>query len=201
MSNGIVRRPAVPPPVRIRRDVANLSSSDPIIVFYEKAIAEMQKGNKLEDPVSWRYQGAIHDYPINPNDASIDTRKPSDGGRSADPNALDTDKFPGDQDDFWGLCEHDSWFFLPWHRIYIHFFEKIVAKIVANMPGGPKDWALPYWNVSTSAATALLPEPFRIPADPVLNRLFVRQRSTRANTGLPFLDIDQQYETVASKQY
>ncbi len=62
MSNGgTLRRPAVPPPVRIRRDVNNLSANDPIITFYEKAIGQMQKGNKLDDPLSWRYQAAIHD--------------------------------------------------------------------------------------------------------------------------------------------
>jgi tyrosinase len=187
MSNGIVRRPAVPPPVRIRRDVANLSPSDPILVFYERAIAQMQAGNRLDLPLSWRYQAAIHDYPLDSNTGSIDVRPPP-AGRREDPNASATDRFPGDQDTFWGLCEHDSWFFLSWHRIYIHFFEKIVAKIVADMPFGPKDWALPYWNVTT---TPLLPQPFRIPADPAVNRLFVTQRSANANAGRPFNDLDR----------
>jgi len=186
MSNGIVRRPAVPPPVRIRRDVARLPPGDPIIVFYERAIAQMQQGNTLHQRLSWRYQAAIHDYPLAPNSADIDTRPPP--GRSQDPNASASDRFPGDQDTFWALCEHDSWFFLPWHRIYLHFFEKIVAKIVAGMRGGPKDWALPYWNVTT---TPLLPQPFRIPADPAVNHLFVSQRSARANGGRPFLDLDR----------
>src|SRR4029453_2282387 len=53
---------------------------------------------------------------------------------------------------------------------------------------GPKDWALPYWNVT---ATPLLPEPFRIPADKNKNHLFVPQRSSRANGGLPFHDVDR----------
>ena len=75
MSNGIVRRPAVPPPVRIRRDVAKLSSSDPILVFYEKAIAVMQQGNRLDLSSSWRYQGAVHDYPSDPNTGRIDERR------------------------------------------------------------------------------------------------------------------------------
>jgi len=188
MSNGIVRRPAVPPPVRVRRDVSKLTG-DPILVFYEKAIAQMQSGNILHLPQSWRYQAAIHDYPLNPIVGGIDTRAPKDGGRRADPNARDNDKFPGDQDTFWALCEHDSWFFLPWHRLYIHFFEKVVAKIIAAMPDGPKDWALPYWNVT---ATPLLPEPFRKPADSS-NHLFVPEpgRAKRVNNGDPFLDLDR----------
>ena len=118
----------------------------------------MQAGND-RPPAELALPAAIHDYPLNPIIGGIDVRPPP-AGRHADPNASATDTFPGDQDNFWGLCEHDSWFFLPWHRIYIHFFEKIVAKIVADMPFGPKDWALPYWNVTT---TPLLPRRFGFP--------------------------------------
>jgi tyrosinase len=166
--------------------VGKLPSSDRTLFFYEKAIAQMQTLG-LDKPLSWRYQGAIHDYPLDPNTGNIDVRPPP-AGRAADPNRSSSDKFPGDQDTFWALCEHDSWFFLSWHRIYLHFFEKTVAKIVANMPDGPKDWALPYWNVT---ATPLLPEPFRIPANSSLNHLFVSQRSTNANGGKAFLDLDR----------
>ncbi len=182
MSNGTTRRPAVPPPVRIRRDVSKLPSSDRTLEFYEKAIAHMQTLG-LDNPLSWRYQGAIHDYPQRAG--RIDkTLLPN---RPGDPNKLSKDTFPADADKFWAKCEHGAWFFLSWHRIYLHFFEKTIAKIVASILGGPKDWALPYWNVTS---TPLLPEPFRKPADPTVNHLFVTQRSTRANGGLPFLDIN-----------
>jgi tyrosinase len=188
MSNGIVRRPAVPPPVRIRRDVAKLSSSDPILVFYEKAIAVMQQGNRLDLSSSWRYQGAVHDYPSDPNTGRIDERPfPA---RTNDPNQATGDKFPSDANTFWATCEHGSWFFLSWHRMYLHFFEKIIMKIVANLPDGPKDWALPYWNVSTSDDSAKLPEPFRKP-DNITNHLFVRQRPDRINKGQDFLNVDR----------
>ena len=184
MSNGVQRRTAVPPPVRIRRDVANLSSSDRILEFYERAIARM-KLDGLDNPVSWRYQGAIHGYPSDSTGRGIDERKfPA---RTGDPNQSPSDKFPGDANTFWDQCEHGGWFFLSWHRMYIHFFEKIIMKIVANLLGGPKDWALPYWNVSTSQTSALLPEPFRKPAD-ITNNLFVHQRSKRINDGKAFLD-------------
>jgi len=42
-------------------------------------------------------------------------------------------------------CHHRSWFFLPWHRAYIHSFEKICAKLT-NFP----DFALPYWDWTKS---------------------------------------------------
>lgn len=66
MAGGIIRRPAVPPPVRIRQNINNLALNDPIVVFYSKAIGAMlNKVNKpLSDPLSWRYQAAIHDYPF-----------------------------------------------------------------------------------------------------------------------------------------
>jgi tyrosinase len=196
MSNGgVVRRPAVPPPVRIRRDVNNLTNTDPIVVLYDKAIGVMKSRNllpgiapannvnNLVDPTSWRYQGAIHDYatvPDPPRPDKIDVRPPPTG-RTGDPFASANDKFPGDQDKYWAQCQHANWFFLSWHRMYLHFFEKIIMNIVANEPGG-STWALPYWNYTTSP---LLPAPFRTPA--TFPNLFVPQRIKAANDGNSFL--------------
>jgi hypothetical protein len=42
-------------------------------------------------------------------------------------------------------CQHGNWFFLPWHRGYLHFFEEIVRTL-----SGYADFALPYWDWSTS---------------------------------------------------
>jgi tyrosinase len=164
--------------------VSKLPSSDRTLEFYEKAIAQMQKLG-LDKPVSWRYQGAIHDYPQRAG--RIDqTPFP---GRTDDPNQRPGDIFPGDANKFWAKCEHGAWFFLSWHRIYLHFFEKIIMKTIRdNFTDGPKDWALPYWDVTNHP---ILPAPFRIPNDPDKNHLFVKQRSDRVNNGLPFLDIER----------
>jgi tyrosinase len=40
-------------------------------------------------------------------------------------------------------CPHGNWYFLPWHRAYLHFFEEICREITGN-----EDFALPYWNWS-----------------------------------------------------
>lgn len=41
------------------------------------------------------------------------------------------------------MCQHGNWFFAPWHRMYLYFFEKIVAKLSGNA-----DFALPFWDWS-----------------------------------------------------
>jgi tyrosinase len=39
------------------------------------------------------------------------------------------------------FCPHGNWFFLPWHRWYLSYFERICRKL-----SGMQDFALPYWN-------------------------------------------------------
>jgi Common central domain of tyrosinase len=95
-----------------------------------------------DDPTSWSYQAAMHGT----------YRQP------ADP--------------LWNGCQHGSWFFLPWHRIYIWYFEQIVRSVVIEN-AGPDDWALPYWNYTDGPpGSAALPPGFRAQA------LFRGDRST-----------------------
>lgn len=39
------------------------------------------------------------------------------------------------------FCPHGNWYFLPWHRAYLYYFESIVREL-----SGYQDFALPYWN-------------------------------------------------------
>ncbi|NHB58651.1 tyrosinase family protein [Acinetobacter sp. 194] len=41
----------------------------------------------------------------------------------------------------WGTCEHGTEFFLPWHRLYLHYFEKTLRKASGN-----PNLQLPYWK-------------------------------------------------------
>ena len=44
---------------------------------------------------------------------------------------------------------HGSWLFLPFHRWYLYFFERIVAKYTRGLEGQDaidEDFALPFWN-------------------------------------------------------
>lgn len=42
-------------------------------------------------------------------------------------------------------CPHGNWFFLPWHRAYLFYLEKICRTL-----SGYEQFALPYWNWTTS---------------------------------------------------
>jgi tyrosinase len=157
---------------KVRKDVWKLDHWDPILVWYAKGIAEMQK-RPVTDPTSWRYQAAIHDYV-----------------RENDPLAKKGEKMPADSDRFWMQCQHHSWFFLPWHRMYLACFEQIVAAAVKQL-GGP-DWALPYWNYSDpdNAYARKVPPAFRSPKlpDGSPNALFVQERAPDCNAGNEIAD-------------
>jgi tyrosinase len=151
-----------------RRDVWNLSEEDPwhpIIEWYARAITAMQgrDGRDFADPASWRYLAAIH---------------------GVDREELPRRHWP--RGATWNECQHNSWFFLPWHRIYLHYFERIVRQTISDL-GGPGDWALPYWDYSDPERENVrrLPPAFREPqmpsGDP--NPLFVSERAPDINQG------------------
>ena len=42
------------------------------------------------------------------------------------PRAADANGDPDTSNPFWSNCQHGSWFFLPWHRMYLAAFEQII---------------------------------------------------------------------------
>jgi tyrosinase len=140
MANGsskkkrVRRRPAVPRPVRVRRNINSLGTSHPIVVFYSRAIGEM-KAKPITDPTSWRYQAAIHDYPE--EGATFAQDRLED-----DPFATAAETLPpaAERNRFWRRCQHGTWFFLPWHRMYLHHFERIIMGHVARLGGPSNCW-------------------------------------------------------------
>src|SRR5687768_15197734 len=162
---------------RVRRDVWRLAEGDPILLWYAKAVGAMQ-ARPINDPTSWRYQSAIHEYTV-------------DG----DPLRSPSDVLPsnGDRRRFWNQCQHNSWFFLPWHRMYLAAFEQIVAATIEQL-GGPRDWALPYWNYSdaSNGNARRFPPAFRAARlpDGTVNPLHVRARNPDCNRGNIMADDD-----------
>jgi tyrosinase len=170
--------------VRIRKNVWKLNPLDsnpgtpwdPILLWYAKAVAHMQT-RPIGNPASWEYQAAIHEYNLGqpPNTQPVNTL----------PSAADRARF-------WTQCQHQSWFFLPWHRMYLAYFEEIVIAAIAEVAAlegvtGPSDWALPYWNYSdtTNPKARSLPPAFFLANLPngAQNKLRITQRKTGCNTG------------------
>jgi tyrosinase len=159
---------------RVRREVWALSNdaADDTLKWYATGVAAMQK-RPIKDSRSWRFQAAIHEY--NP---------------SGDPLRVPGEALPSasDRDRYWTQCQHGTWFFLPWHRMYLHHFESILRQDIVAA-GGPADWALPYWNYSRTDnpnEARTVPPAFRnrFQADGTTpNALFVAARREGANLG------------------
>ena len=119
---------------RVRVDVSSLGAGwNPTLEWYAKAVAKLQT-LPATDRTSWRYLGGIHGYK---RETWISKGVITD----KDPLPPDTE-WDGRM---WNQCQHQGYFFLPWHRGYLHAFEEIVGATVKAL-GGPSDWALPYWN-------------------------------------------------------
>ena len=144
---------------RVRRDVYSPELPEDHLTWYGRAVAEMRT-RPFTDPTSWAHQAAVHGYNENLPVWSQWVQPPQPGR-------------PG-----WEQCQHQTWFFLPWHRGYLACFEAIVAAIVEAL-GGPSDWALPFWDYGRADAEARrLPPAFadRRLADGSDNPLWMRRR-------------------------
>ena len=150
---------------RVRHEVHADGPWSDTLLWYARAVEQMQ-ARPLTDPTSWEYLAAVH-------------------GR--DPEGQDAE--------FWDQCQHQTWYFLPWHRGYLFWFEQIVQAAIDEIGGGPGDWALPYWNYSLADSEArVLPQAFRDKKTPdgKENRLRVR-RNPGVNEGeeiFPSWDVD-----------
>lgn len=114
--------------------------------------------------------------------------------------------------DMWNTCQSHAGqnyhHFLPWHRIFVYYFEHIVREV-----SGRPDFVLPYWNYTSHdpAKRGIVPVEFRLPNDSVFSPLYRSQRTSLANSGQPIhrnqpgdaMDIrvamgKQNYSTVGS---
>jgi tyrosinase len=114
------------------------------LLWYAKGVGAMQ-GRQLSDTSSWWFFAAIHGEYVTPSSLR-------------DPNAFPWRNIPNPprvsatplpttavSDQYWDQCQHQSWYFPPWHRGYLVALEAQVRACVISL-GGPSTWALPYWN-------------------------------------------------------
>jgi tyrosinase len=78
-------------------------------------------------------------------------------------------------DPHFDACQHRNWYFLPWHRMYLFFFEQILSAAAETRIN------LPYWNYSHPMSRAL-PQEFRRPESP----LYEENREGGRNDGQEF---------------
>ncbi|MCY9786764.1 tyrosinase family protein [Nocardiopsis sp. EMB25] len=119
------RRPALSP--FVRQDVATLFDPvtgdwHPRLYWYARAVGWMKQRDGTPDRHdSWLFQWYTHGKPTPQRD--------------------------GDPPE-WRQCPHGDRYFLPWHRWYLYYFERIVRRVIVEDLGqwDQFDWALPYWN-------------------------------------------------------
>jgi hypothetical protein len=164
-----------PPGVNVRQEIHSLNADQ--IAAYRKGVALMQSRGET-DPTSWLYQANIHGIP--PDDSVC-----------APPTAP---KQPA-----WETCNHANFFFLSWHRIYLHYFERILRAAVREAMNDPSyQFNLPYWDYENDNFHAL-PDPFRLPADST-NSLYVEERAANCNDGRECVSAETGSSTEAMKR-
>ncbi|HKP89309.1 MAG TPA: tyrosinase family protein [Thermoleophilaceae bacterium] len=123
---------------RVRQDIQTLIDQNPrVIDDYARGVHAMRQldpgSGEPQDPLSWRYQAAIHGFP---------------GVDSTDDPRL------------FGTCRHFSWYFLAWHRLYLFFFERVVQFHVQDPTWSLPYWD---YTKTADGSSRVLPEPFRSP--------------------------------------
>ncbi|MFE6871401.1 tyrosinase family protein [Kitasatospora sp. NPDC057692] len=132
----------------VRRDASKMTEWDPVLYWYARAVGLMQQRPEF-DPTSWVFQGCIHGVP---------------------PTVTETNEA-------FSQCPHGGWFFLPWHRGYLWYFERIIRGTIKQIaaqeditPDPSTAWALPYWDYALDAPTTTPPTTFTSRALPAAFR-------------------------------
>lgn len=88
----------------------------------------------------------------------------------------------------WNTCQPhgsgmDRMMFLPWHRMFVYFYERRLRSVLNN-----PSFTLPYWNYSPDSAFPFqreIPPQFRAASDPIYNALYRSSRVKAVNRGSP----------------
>src|SRR5262249_52822443 len=125
----------LPPNVKPRVRVNATSTSGTQQLKWYADGVKAMQARPATDPTSWTYQAAMHGTYATP-------AKP-----------------------LWNTCQHGTYFFLSWHRMYLYFFERMV-----RAASDPK-FNLPYWDydnpTSATDPKLQLPAPFRDTTSPL----------------------------------
>lgn len=155
-----------------------------MLAKYAQAVA-MMKALPDSDPKSWTFQWYMHSVPFLRNgvatDKAMELMRVFPAASPAKQLAIDA----------WETCQaHHQGdvedYFLPWHRLFVGYFEKIIRNVLAD-----STFTLPYWDY-TIADTAgmspihgIIPDEFRMQNHPVFGSLYVAERRSQVNAGAP----------------
>ena len=162
----------LPPGKKYVRYDARSSKGKAMLKIYADAVCKMMNSIKEEDPTSWVFQWYTHWVKSSTTKAAEITRIYGSGSSPHKTLA----------NDMWETCQAHGGgpedFFLPWHRMFVYYFESIIRHV-----SGKEEFTLPYWNysVSTPAIHGVMPDEFRKKTDPTYKCLFVGKRNTTPN--------------------
>jgi tyrosinase len=166
--------------------------NNPVLLWYAKGVGVMQQ-RALADKNSWWFFAAIHGEYVDPNTPWYQNPPAfPDWGFIQAPPKVPTTPLPTQDvlDLYWDQCQHQSWYFPPWHRGYLFALEAQIREAVLNH-GGPSDWALPYWNYFGPGDEYKMPPAFaqKTLPDGSPNPLFVLARYGPRRDGNIFVPI------------
>ena len=158
----------------VRYDCTSPEGVD-MLATYASAVTQM-RALGADNPMSWIWQWYAHFV----NGATTKTAELD--------RVFGTDASPMRSlaDETWDMCQphggQNANFFLPWHRMFVYYFERAVRYV-----SGRNDFTLPYWDYTSDdpAKRGVLPPQFRMPDDPVFGSLYIKSRKSNANAGLP----------------
>jgi tyrosinase len=167
------------------------------LLWYAKGVGAMM-ARQLDDPSSWWFFAAMHGEYVTPQslqDPEVFAWKNIPG-----PPQPPTAPLPdtGISDQYWNQCQHQSWYFPPWHRGYLLALEAQIRADVISL-GGPETWALPYWDYLGAGDQYKIPSAFTqqtLPGNGGSNPLLVTARFGPDNDGnifIPTRDIVKQH--------
>jgi tyrosinase len=159
----------------VRHDVST-PEGQAMLKKYAQAVTKMMDTAQIPeaDPTSWLFQWYSHAVPTSTTKnaeidrvyGSVPPADPTDPTRLLANATWDTCRahemtgLPQDEDDF-----------LPWHRMFVYFHERIIRKILSD-----DTFTLPYWDYTTAGKRST-PEQFRMPTDPLYKVLFRDNRN------------------------
>jgi hypothetical protein len=121
--------------ILVRKEVSKLHPNE--LASLRKAVAKM-KSLPPEHPFSWSFQANIHGTPGFP---SFVTQVANSAQADPHQRLFSNDPTFTPSHDVFNQCPHGGIRFLPWHRAYLYYFERIL-RWAAEDP----NLTLPYWN-------------------------------------------------------